>query len=248
MIRLRRLAVVTMVGAGLLAGGWLWLRDSSLVEVRRVTVRGAVGRDGHAIADALRAAASDMTTLHVRTGDLRTAVRAYPVVRDLRVARSLPHRLRIQVIYYRPVAAAVIAGRRIPVAADGTLLGDRAASAALPAVPAGANPAVRRLTDRGALSAVALLGAAPRVLLPLVEGVRRDDGGLHLGLRSGPRVDFGAPVRLEAKWAAAARLLSDGRVAGASYVDVSTPERPVAGPFADDGVASAAATPETPAP
>jgi cell division protein FtsQ len=244
--RLRRRAIVGLIVAGALAGGWLWLRDSSLVDVRKVTVSGAVGRDGPAIADTLRVATSDMTTLHVRPADLRSAVRAYPIVRGLRVAADPPHRLRIQVLYRRPVAVALIAGRRVPVAADGTLL-SRAAGAGLPAVPAQGAAGARRLTDPAARAAVALLGAAPRVLLPLVDGVQRDGDGLHLAFRSGPRVDFGVPVALRAKWAAAARLLADPRVAGASYVDVSAPDRPVAGSF-PDGVAPAATGVTAPAP
>jgi cell division protein FtsQ len=238
--RLRRRTIAVLVCAGALTGGWLWLRDSSLVEVREVTVSGAVGRDGRAIAGALRATASSMTTLHVRAGDLRGAVRAYPIVRDLRVAADPPHRLRIRVLYRRPVAVALLAGRRVPVAADGTLL-SRAEGAGLPTVPAAGTPGARRLTDPGARAAVALLGAAPPVLLPLVDAVQRDGDGLHLALRSGPRVDFGGAVALRAKWAAAARLLADPRLAGASYVDVRAPDRPAAGPFADSAPPTAAA-------
>lgn len=235
MIRLRRLAITALVGLPLLAGGFLWLRDSSLVEVRRVAVTGTGGGDGRAIAGALRAATSDMTTLHVRMDELRAAVRPYPIVKDLRVASDPPHRLRIEVVEYEPVAEVMADGRPVPVAADGTLLTDRAAGPDLPTVPVSGPVATRRLTDPGALSVIALLGAAPAVLRPLVDDVRRDGDGLHVGLRSGPRIDFGAPVRLEAKWAAAARVLSDGRAAGASYLDVSAPQRPVAGQFADDG-------------
>jgi cell division protein FtsQ len=211
-----------------------------------VTVRGAAGHDGLAIAGALRTAASDMTTLHVHAAQLREAVLAYPIVKDLRVKADPPHRLVVRVVYRRPVALALIAGTRVPVASDGTLLGGQTASADLPAVPAQGSPRGRRLTDPSARSAVALLGAAPRVLLPLVEDVRQDGDGLHVALRSGPRVDFGAPVALEDKWAAATRLLADGRVPGASYLDVRVPERPVAGQFADSGPAASTAAPLTP--
>ena len=241
MTRLRRLAAATLVAAGLLTGGWLWLRDSSLVEVRTVTVRGAVGPDGPAIAGALRTAASDMTTLHLRAAQLHEAVLAYPIVKDLRVTADPPHRLVVQVVYRQPVALALIAGRRVPVASDGTLLSGQSASADLPPVPAQGTSGARRLTDPSARSAVALLGAAPRALLPLVEDVRQDGDGLHVALRSGPRVDFGAPVALDDKWAAATRLLADGRVPGASYLDVSVPARPVAGQFADTAPAAGAA-------
>jgi cell division protein FtsQ len=242
--RLRRRTIAILIAAGTLTGGWLWLRDSSLVEVREVTVRGAVGPDGREIAGALRAAAAEMTTLHVRPEDLRTAVRAYPIVRAVRVAADPPHRLVIRVLYRRPVALAVIGGRRVPVAADGTLL-NRAPATGLPAVPARGALGARRLTDPGARAAVALLGAAPPVLLPLVDGVRSDQDGLHLALRSGPRLDFGGPGALRSKWAAASRVLADPRVAGATYVDVSAPERPVAGSFPDAAAPTAAAVAQT---
>jgi hypothetical protein len=42
---------------------------------------------------------------------------------------------------------------------------------------------------------------------------------------------FGSRARLAEKWAAAARVVSDPKAAGAAYVDVRIPERPVAGPF-----------------
>src|SRR5688500_17284132 len=57
---LRGFAAVTAV-AVLLAGGWLWLRDSSLVRVKDVTVTGATTSEAARIRSALERAASDMT-------------------------------------------------------------------------------------------------------------------------------------------------------------------------------------------
>jgi cell division protein FtsQ len=82
---------------------------------------------------------------------------------------------------------------------------------------------------------VAVLGAAPRELRDLVGGIRWDAAGLHVELRPGPRLDFGGAGRARAKWAAAARVLSDPRAAGASYLDLRVPDRPLAGTFADEG-------------
>jgi cell division protein FtsQ len=75
-----------------------------------------------------------------------------------------------------------------------------------------------------------------------VAGVRWDAAGLHVELRPGPRLDFGGAGRPRAKWVAAARVLSDPRAAGASYLDLRVPERPLAGTFPDD--VPAEATPE----
>lgn len=57
-----------------LALGWFWLRDSSLVKVEHVTVTGVTGPDAARIRGMLTDAAHDMTTLHVSQGDLRNAV------------------------------------------------------------------------------------------------------------------------------------------------------------------------------
>lgn len=219
------------------AGGVLWLRDSSLVEVREVTVTGIDGRSGPAIRSALRDAADDMTTLHVREDELRRVVAPYPMIRDLRVSRDLPNRLRIEVVTHDAVAYARLRGRRVPVAADGTLLREEPAMSGLPRVPSGRRPDPDRLTDRRALAAVRVAAAAPEWLRPLIDEVRSDRAGLHAVLRSGPQLDFGAPGDLRAKWLAAASVLVEPRAAGASYVDLRVPARPVAGPFAQEPMA-----------
>ncbi len=89
-----------------------------------------------------------------------------------------------------------------------------------------------RLGDRSALAVVRLLGAAPEALR--TRAVRAGDGrgGLVVVLRDGPRLRFGGPDRLAAKWAAAARVLADPGSRGAEYLDLRLPDRPVAGRLA----------------
>src|SRR5438270_194850 len=53
----RRLLLAVALIVALLALGWLWLRDSSLVAVKRVTVTGASGPDATEIRSALVTAA-----------------------------------------------------------------------------------------------------------------------------------------------------------------------------------------------
>jgi len=223
------LAVLTLA----LGGGWLWLRDSSLAAVRDVTITGLSGADSPAIRRALTGAATDMTTLHVRTERLRSAVAPYPIVKDVRVSGDFPHRLRIEVIEHRPVAAAVIDGRRVPVAADGTLLRDAPVTGRLPVVTvraSGDGRLARRRTDE----AVRLVAAAPAALRSSLENVQAAPGGLSVQLRDGPTLRFGSSAQLSAKWASVVAVLADERAIGASYLDVRAPDRPVAGRFAPD--------------
>lgn len=244
----RRALIGLAAAAIVLGGGFLWLRDSSLASVQKVTITGLPASDGPAVRAALRNAALDMTTLHVRLDRLRTAVSPYPVVRELHVKADFPHTLRITVVPYEPVAVLVTQGRRIPVAADGTILRGQAGSPTLTAVPVGALPGGRQVADPKARAAVALLGAAPRRLRTTVDGVRSTRGGLHVEVHRGPELIFGAPTRLAAKWAAAARVLSDPAARGATYVDLRVPERPVAGRFSTDAATTAPADAVTPPP
>ena len=63
--RLRIAAIALLIATPLLAGGYYWLRGSSLVAVKSVHVSGAHGSDAHAIDTALKSAALRMTTLDV---------------------------------------------------------------------------------------------------------------------------------------------------------------------------------------
>ena len=76
----------------LLGGGWLWLRDSGLVAVDQVSVTGLSGTEAPRVRAALEGAARDMTTLHVRPDQLRTAVEPYPAIMAVDAHAGLPAR------------------------------------------------------------------------------------------------------------------------------------------------------------
>ncbi len=238
-----RLAVAgTIVLTGLLFGAWTWVRDSSLVGVDQVTISGAGGANAAAIDSALRSAARNMTTLDVQMNQLRTAVAPFPEVRRLRVRTGFPHRLVIDVIEERPVAQIDAGGRQAAVAADGTILGSVAVSASLPTIPLTVPPVGRRLTEGRGGDAVALLAAAPYQLLPRISQVTTvAEHGLVAQLRNGPSLYFGDTSRLAAKWIAVTEVLADSGSAGASYIDVTDPDRPAAGGGAPTGASATAA-------
>jgi cell division protein FtsQ len=228
----RRPPVRAVVGCtavlALLAGGWLWLRDSSLVAVRQVSVSGVNGSDAPRVRAALQDAARDMTTLHVRNGQLATAVEPFPAIRSVEADADFPHRLRIVVHEHVAVAAIAAGSQRVAVAADGTLLRDTPTSR-LPVIAVPASLGGDGVRDRRALRAVALLAAAPPALRGKVRRVYLSSRGLTAPLTRGPVLYFGDADRLTAKWTAAAAVLADRSSAGATYLDLRLPERPAAG-------------------
>jgi cell division septal protein FtsQ len=234
----RRLLVVAILLGALALGGWLWLRDSSLVAVTKVRVTGVSGPDAGAIRSALVGASRGMTTLDVNMAQLRSAVSPFPVVSDLRVSTQFPHGMRIRVIERPPVAMVSIAGKNVAVAGDGTLLHDMALSSPLPLIPLTVPPGGPRLTG-AALGSAKLLAAAPYALLPKITQVSSEPGhGLTAQIRGGPRVYFGNGLNARAKWLAASAVLADPGSVGASYIDVADPVRPAAGVGGSSGSAS----------
>jgi cell division protein FtsQ len=238
-----RVVLVCVIVVALLAGGWLWLRDSSLVAVKRVAVTGVSGPDAARIRAALIAAARNMTTLDVKVDQLNTAVAPYPVVKSLQVDSQVPHGLRIRVIEEIPVGSVVIAGRTVAVAGDGTLLHDAGPTGALPLIPLRVSPGGPSIRDPSDRRLVAVLAAAPYQLLAHVSKVTMiGSHGLVAELRNGPAIYFGDAARLYAKWQAAAAVLADSGSVGAQYIDVTDPQRPAAG-AGSDAAGSAAAAP-----
>jgi len=134
----------------LLGAGWLWLRDSSLVAVRQVRVTGLTGPDAPRVRAALQDAALDMTTLHVRSKQLTTAVEPYPAIEKVEAHADFPHKLRIVVHEHAAVGAIAAGSQRVAVAADGTLLRDTT-TRGLPVIAIPVSPGGDRLTDRAAL-------------------------------------------------------------------------------------------------
>jgi cell division protein FtsQ len=228
--RLRIAAIALALAVPVLAGGWLWLRHSSLVSVEHVRIGGVHGSDAHAIEAALTGAARQMSTLDVQQGKLRAAVASYPVVGALRVSSSFPHGLHIQVLEQPPVAILSAGGVNTAVAASGVVLGTARASEALPTLTSSVQlQPGQRVREAKLLDDLAVLGAAPARLAKSVERAYSGPKGLTLVLHGGLQAYFGDSSLPHAKWISLARVLADANSAGASYIDVRSPERPAAG-------------------
>jgi cell division protein FtsQ len=223
----RRLVGAALIVLALVAIYTFWLRDSSLFAVEQVEVKGVTANKQEVTA-ALDRAAEDMTTLHVRDDELRRAVERFPTVASISADASLFHRLEISVTERLPVAEAKINGSAVAVSSDGYVLaGLPFKSGELPPIDAEADSA-GRLDDHGTAQA-AIVGATPKALRDRVERATWDEeaGGVVVELSGAPELRFGDGDRAEEKWQAVAAVLADPDSAGASYVDVSVPERPV---------------------
>jgi cell division protein FtsQ len=252
----RRLLIALVLALTLLSVYRFWFRDSSFVGVQHVTVSGLTTPDAPRIRTALVAAAHGMTTLDVRQGALDGAVAGFPVVKTVVAEPQFPHGMRIRVIEERPLAVLEVGGRRLPLAADGSVLRGVVAGHPLALIRSQGSVSGDRLTGRAPLAALHVLRAGPAALASRISAAGDDQKrGLTLSLRNGPDVIFGDGAGVAAKWAAAAAVLADASSLGASYVDVRLPERPVAGGLATQTLApisstggDASATTNTPAP
>jgi cell division protein FtsQ len=230
----RRSALIALlcmlIATPVLAGAWLWLRESSFVTVHKVEITGVHGAESAAIETALTQAARRMSTLDVHEGALLAAVAQFRVVRDVRAVPVFPHGLRLVVSEQLPVAALLVGGTRTALAADGVVLGPALLSSTLPTLGGSYEPLPgQRLHDYWLRASLTILGAAPAPLAHRVARVYLSSRGQTVAMRNGLLAYFGDATRPHAKWLSLARVLADPSSAGASYVDVRLPGRPAAG-------------------
>ncbi len=208
-LRLRRTCAVALALVPVLLLAWVLLA-SPLLSVHRVQVTGA----GRLTPDALQAAAGvprGVPLARVDTAAVRARVAALPEVRRVRVVRSWPGTVRLEVTERRPVAA----GRE----ADGSWVlvdgaGVRFGRSASP--PDG----LPQLQASDPAPAVAVLAELPPALLGQV-GVAQllSASSVVLRLRDGRTVVWGPPGDTARKAAVVAALLPRP---GAT-IDVTTP-------------------------
>lgn len=226
--RLRHWMIASLLALLSLTGGWLWLRDSSLVAVRHVQISGVRGVDSRAIELALGAAAKHMSTMDVNLGELRAAVASYPQVREVRASTSFPHSMHILVAEQPPVATLLVDGQRTALAADGVVLGRSLVSSSLPVIDGSRFPG-KHISEAPISQYLAILGAAPAPFQKLLTRIFTGPKGITVRARNGMLIYFGDATRPHAKWLSLARVLLAPSSAGATYVDVRLPERPAAG-------------------
>jgi cell division septal protein FtsQ len=237
----RRLILVGLIAVALLAAYMFWFRTSSFVAVEDVQITGA--EEAPDVDAALRAAADGQSTLHVDLEALEAAVAEDPLVSGITVDTDFPHTMLIDVDARTPVA--YLGAEEAVVAADGVILdhtGDRPDG--LPGIEIDGDKS--SLTSGDAVTGDALevsrvIGAAPGPLADQInEGAMTSDYGVTVDFGPGIELRFGDAASADLKWKAVAAVLADPKFEGAGYLDLSVPDRPVAGGIPEEAVAAEA--------
>jgi cell division protein FtsQ len=213
------------------AGAWR-VTDSALFHMRSLHVKGArhlgaqeVGRLG--------GLGPGTNVLWLRPGSVAAAIRQDPWVLSVRVSRTLPSTITIEVVERTPVAA-VAGSPPLLVASDGVVLGPAGPHASLPLISAPTTPAIGGRLP-ATIPALAVLAALPAGLRGAVTQVGVDaTTGLTLTLRDGARVVYGDASDAAAKGAALDAVLSWARANDviAASIDVRVPGAPALVPGA----------------
>jgi len=222
------------VGFGLLAialGGYLVARETSLFAIDRIEVHGASPRVAVQVRQTL-ASLVGRPLVGLDGSALLQKVDALPTVVSASYDRAFPHTLRITVVPERP--AAVL--RRGPdswlVSTHGRVM-EQLSSTALPRLPRvwiSTRTAVRlgaELTTAGTAAAAHAVGLAG-AFRARVTSASYTDGVLVFHLRSGLELLLGNGGDIKLKVAVAERVLAV-LPAGSTFLDVSSPGRPVSG-------------------
>ena len=235
-----RWIVLALAVALLLGGGYLWLRDSSLVGVEKVTITGATGSTSRAVEHAIENAATQMTTMDFDPAAIRAAVAPYPIVKSIEVRTKFPHGVDVIVHEHTPVATLVMGGKDVPVAADGTVLEGTIAKD-VPPLATNRTPVGGTVTEAAVRDEIRVLAAATAAQRANVAHIQHGAHGVEVKLRDHEAVAyFGTGEEAADQWVALKRVLGDPASAGATYVDLRVPERPAAGGFSSGlGVESA---------
>jgi cell division protein FtsQ len=224
--RLIAAAVVLLVLYGLYM---FWFRNLSWFAIHDVAIKGATTNERQ-IQSAVEQATGDMTTLHIKDGELRDAVARFPTVASVAASTSFPHGLEVTITERLPVAFVRVDGQETAVSADGYLLAGADFDAkALPRIEGAAAHGAR--LDQDAAAQAAILGATPEPLKNRITSSTWDEeeGGVVVDLNNGPEIRFGDGSRAADKWIAAVAVLSGDERGSPSYLDVSVPDRPVSG-------------------
>jgi cell division protein FtsQ len=223
------LVAFVLVGSGI--GAYVGARQTGIFALDRIEVDGA----SPATAKRIRAVLEPYVGESLVRFDRNEAARRLTSVADVagaRFDRDFPHILKVRVRLERPVAVLRRGGDAWVVSSTARVLQelDRRPYPRLPRIwlPASAEVSVNStLGGAGAMGVAAVAPLASHRLGSPVRQVQVGSGELSLQLASGTELRLGDSGDVRLKLAIARHILP---IAGrAAYVDVSVPERPVAG-------------------
>jgi cell division protein FtsQ len=232
----RTLALVAAVV--LIAFGLYGLaRETSVFAVQAIAVDGASPALAGQVRSELHRYRGD-SLVRVDPSAVQQRVDGLPAVRASTVDRSFPHTLRIQVVPEVPVAVLRCGADSWLVSARGRVIGEiqLGTRTELPRIwlPVRTEIEVGALLTResGGLAARSLAAFVGSGFPNRITFVRALDGQITLGLRGGLEILLGPPVDLRLKIAIVHGILPQLALpsqGGPDYLDLTVPERPVAG-------------------
>jgi cell division protein FtsQ len=223
----RRLRVLLVVSSVLSAAGLVFLTITSpVLDVDHIRVAGT-----QHVTVAQVGAASGVHVhdhlLFVDAGAVARRIEKLSWVEHASVQRDLPGTLKITIGEYTPAVYVRVAGGVLLVAASGHVIAQAKAAPPHSVEVRG----VRRAPGVGGLlappDAAGVVARLPGALRELVVGVDVSGNGLALDLAGGGEIRLGNTSDLDAKAASAQAVLAHLGSAHFSYIDVSTPYRPV---------------------
>ena len=220
-----------LLGAGALF--YLGARETSVFALRSIEVRGAPPRVARHVEAALRSL-EGQSLVSLQAAEISRRLQGLPDVASWSYDRAFPHSLRVFVTAAQPVAVVRQGAKAWVVASDGRIVRQVGPLAAprLPRiwVPSAAFvSAGSPLVDPAAASALrAVVAARAAGFTARIALVRSSaDRELSAVLASGLELRLGSASDLPLKFAVARQIVP---LAGAvGYVDLSVPERPIAG-------------------
>lgn len=227
--------LILVVAVGLYAAA----RGTSAFAVRQIAVEGASPEVAAEVRNVLAPALGE-SLLALDLAELAHRAGTVPMVAGATFDRGYPHTLRIQVVPELPVAVLRQGSSSWLAAASGRVVGDldQGAHPSLPRVWLARNVDVRlgepvRGLQRRAVATVAPLAGRP--FPARVTAVVATKHELTLRLRNGIELRLGDSTDRAVKLEVARRILPS-LDPGPGYLDVSVPNRPVAGPTLDSQV------------
>jgi cell division protein FtsQ len=222
------LVALVLVGAGI--GAYVGARETGVFSLDRIDVDGAPRTTAGRIKAALRPYLGESLVRFDRRGAERRLA-SVPEVAEAHFDRDFPHTLRVRVRLERSVAVLRRGSDAWLVSSTARVLGHlERPYPRLPKIwlPASADVSVNATLDSaGAMGVAAVAPLRSLRLFAQVRQVLTGEGELTLVLTSGTKLRLGDTGDLRLKLAIARQILP--MTHGAAYVDVSVPERPVAG-------------------
>jgi cell division septal protein FtsQ len=122
--------ILVVIIVGLPAGIYLWGRSANVFRVHAIVLTGMQHASQQRALALLRARFLNRNLAVISSGEVRTALRTYPYVHQVRVAHDFPDTLRIAVTEYKPVACLLTPAGWYAISAQGYVI------AALPGLAA----------------------------------------------------------------------------------------------------------------